>query len=216
MRQEGKTIPEIASTLNVAKSSVSLWVRDIRLTSEQKSVLESTKQQIERLNQASKQRHEEGMERRYISQQEGRERARQNDPLHEMGCMLYLGEGAKDPRAVVFVNSDPHMMIFFMRFLRESLKVNDLNLRLRLHCHTSDVQEHQRIKQYWLDLFNLKNDCFHKVNVLKASKTRANHLTNGVCTICVYDARLMMHIYGAIQEYIGIDKPEWFFEDSRR
>ncbi len=31
----------------------------------------------------------------------------------------------------------------------------------------------------------------------------------GVCTILVFRVRHIQHVFGAIQKYIGIDKPEW-------
>jgi hypothetical protein len=34
-------------------------------------------------------------------------------------------------------------------------------------------------------------------------------LPYGVCELSVGSAKYMQHIYGAIQEYAGIDRPEW-------
>jgi hypothetical protein len=43
----------------------------------------------------------------------------------------------------------------------------------------------------------------------RGSDTRRNILANGVCTVRVYSTELTQHIYGAIQEYGGFERPEW-------
>jgi hypothetical protein len=224
MRVQGQSVNEIAKALNVSKGSVSVWVRDIEITSDQRKILDENR----RANAIYLQRggpggkpfsevnHQKGIQRRILYQQAGREYAKRGERLHRMGCILYWAEGAKTRNSVIFVNSDPNMMILFMRFLRECLNVPDEWLKLRLHCHTSDITEHERMKKYWLDLLRLKNDCFNQVIFLPSSRIRYNQIVNGLCTICVYNTEVTMHIYGAIQEYIGIDKPEWLFEKGVR
>lgn len=44
LRQQGRSISEIASLLGAAKSSVSIWTKDIRLTTEQTAVLKAAPQ----------------------------------------------------------------------------------------------------------------------------------------------------------------------------
>ncbi|GAB4509726.1 MAG: hypothetical protein OHK0046_05270 [Anaerolineae bacterium] len=42
-----------------------------------------------------------------------------------------------------------------------------------------------------------------------SSKNKGRKLIYGVCSIQVHSTHEVMHILGAIQEYAGIDKPEW-------
>jgi hypothetical protein len=51
----------------------------------------------------------------------------------------------------------------------------------------------------------------HAINHLPTSSSgqAKNKLPYGVCTLRVYDTRLVQHIYGAIQEYAGFDEPSW-------
>ena len=43
-------------------------------------------------------------------QEEGRRRARQGDPLHQAGCMLYWAEGTKNRNTACVTNSDVHLI----------------------------------------------------------------------------------------------------------
>ncbi len=131
--------------------------------------------------------------------------------LHAIACMLYWAEGAKKRNIVYFVNSDPHMLNLFMRFLREETTVEDSAIRIHIHCHTHDPLEIERIERYWLDLLDLPNSCLRKTQIKKGSTTRKNRLEHGVCGIRVNSTELAQQIYGAIQEYGGFENPDWLF-----
>src|SRR5690606_19534161 len=125
--------------------------------------------------------------------------------------MLYWAEGAKARNGIYFANSDPHMMVLFIRFLREELDVLDADIKLLIHCHSHDPLEIARIEHYWLDLLQLPPAALSKTQIKKGSDTRKNIIKNGICSIRVYKTELTHHIYGAIQEYGGFDNPEWLF-----
>jgi len=56
-----------------------------------------------------------------------------------------------------------------------------------------------------------------QANYIKHHKKRLGYqqkgrkLRYGVCEISISSVQHMQHIYGAIQEYVGIDRPEWVY-----
>jgi hypothetical protein len=40
-------------------------------------------------------------------------------------------------------------------------------------------------------------------------KKRANRLPHGTCRVTICRTAIVQHIYGAIQEYAGFERPEW-------
>lgn len=42
-----------------------------------------------------------------------------------------------------------------------------------------------------------------------SQKKRRNKLPYGTCKVVVSRTAIVQHIYGAIQEYAGFDRPEW-------
>jgi len=211
MRQQGKSLNEIADELGVAKSTLRGWVRDIELTHDQIEALKERQYLYGAQNLGAKANRDKARKKRRYSQQIGRERAKNGSLLFALGCMLYWAEGAKKRNVLYFVNSDPNMMLLYMRFLREELDVEDASCALNIHCHTRDEVEIHRIEQYWLNLLRLPETCLRKTQIKKGSDTRKNILENGVCAVGVYDTELTHHIYGAIQEYGGFDNPDWLF-----
>lgn len=211
LRKEGHSITEIVERTGANKATVSNWVRDLPLTAEQRIALTKDNYRWANAYEGGQANRRKGLIARKTAQREGQERAQQGDALHEMGCILYWAEGAKRKSGIHLINTDPDMLIFFMRFLRESLNVPDEWVSLNIYCNTEDIQEHERIKRYWLQTLQLPLSSFRKVLIKLESKHQHSEQDNGICTIQVHRTHLVMHIFGAIQEYTEIDNPAWLF-----
>ena len=127
--------------------------------------------------------------------------------------MLYWAEGAKSRNTVKLVNSDPALIVFFARFLRESLGVRTEDIRVCLNVHLTNGMTIEEIESYWVELLELPRSCLrkHTLNAkpTSSSGSKPNKLPYGVCTLRVNSTQLVQHIYGAIQEYAGFDNPGW-------
>jgi transcriptional regulator with XRE-family HTH domain len=128
LRAQGHTLAEIADTLGVAKSSVSLWVRDVdfdprprvRARRRGPNALQVRKaEEIDRL------------------MREGRERIGRLSEAGFLaaGAALYAGDGAKRDGEVRFANSNPQLVSFFCRWLRHFFEIDEHRLRVRIYLH---------------------------------------------------------------------------------
>ena len=152
LREQGLNYDEIAGSLGVAKSSVSLWVRDMP--------------RPERLSyEECRKRAAEGAQRYWAAERPVRQARREAiraaaaaeiGPLTEReiliaGAIAYWCEGAKSKAhrrqdRVVFVNSDPALIRFFLRFL-DTVGISRGELTYRVHIHeTADVLG---AEQFW-------------------------------------------------------------------
>ncbi len=163
LRTQGLDYEEIAAALGVAKSSVSLWVRDLPRPA--------------RLSYAEcRKRSAEGARRYWAAERPIREARRlavreaaaaqigalTDRELLITGAIAYWCEGAKNKpgrRAdrVVFINSDPALIRFFLRFLDVAgTPRTDLGFRVYIH-ENADVEAAQR---YWLEVTGATIDQF--------------------------------------------------------
>ena len=75
------------------------------------------------------------------------------------------------------------------------------------------LERQHAIEQFWLDELELPRTCLRKsaVNIYSrySKRLRQNKLPYGTCRLIVCDVRIAQHLYGAIQEYGGFDRPEW-------
>jgi predicted transcriptional regulator len=211
LRAEGIPVIEIARQLGVSKDAVSDWTTDIELTHEQIELLRKNNPRSANQLIGAKANKEKALAKRKEWQEAGKAKAREGHLLHKMGCILYWGEGAKQRNNIHFANTDPEMMRLFIRFLRDELHVTDEKMTLYVQCYSHDLEEQKQIQQYWLDTLELTTSNLGTVYVKKANARGQNKYPNGVCTITVSSTELTMHIYGAIQEYYGFDRPEWLF-----
>jgi hypothetical protein len=155
LRDRDLDYEEIAAALGVAKSSVSLWVRDLPVP--------------ERLSYAEcRKRSAEGARRYWAAERPVREarRAAVRDAaaaqigaltdreLLIAGAIAYWCEGAKSKPhrrsdRVTFINSDPDLVRFFLCFL-DATGTARTDLRFRIYIHESaDVAAAQR---FWLEI----------------------------------------------------------------
>jgi len=148
MRRQGESIPAIAASLGAARSSVSEWVRDIEITEEQLAALRARQRRNSGQARGSAENQRRFRSKRESYQNEGRVRAREGDPLHLMGCMLYWAEGAKKRNSVYFVNSDPDMHRLFMRFLRREFDVQPSDCSIYIQTHAHDAEEIERVERH--------------------------------------------------------------------
>jgi hypothetical protein len=199
---------EIARIVGVSLSSVSLWVRDIDLDEVQQASMRS---------RAARRRGEASAAwaraQRRAAQETGRRQARRRDRLHLSGCMLFWAEGSRERNAVIFTNSDPAMVRYFARFLRECFAVPDEKIRITCNLFADHLEHQREIEEFWLDATGLPRSQLSKsiVNVYSkhSQKKRRNKLPYGTCRLVVCDTAIVQSVYGAIQEYAGFDRPAW-------
>jgi transposase-like protein len=213
LRREGHSVKEIARRVGVSQSSVSVWVRDIELTRAQHRRLQQAigphPHQL-RARAALSDRHRQ---RRRAAQMEGRRYARLGDPFHAAGCMLYWAEGGKTRNQVRISNSDPEVLRFFVRYLRTYFRVSDDTIRVTCNLFADHLDQQFEIEQFWLEQLDLPRSslCKSVVNVYSkySQKKRQNRLPYRTCRLVVSRTAIVQHIFGAIQEYGGFDRPEW-------
>jgi len=209
-REKGASVKELAALLGVSRSTVSVWVRDIELTEEQQAAL---RRRMGGRIDGARVNTVRGLQRRRSAQATGRRRAREQEPLHVAGCMLFWAEGSRARHTVEFVNSDPAMIAFFVGFLRRCYGVSDSKLRITCNLFADHEERQLEIESFWLDLLDLPRSCLRKSSVNRFSKyskkKRTNKLPYGTCRITVADTRLVQNLYGAIQEYGGFEREEW-------
>jgi hypothetical protein len=210
LRKQGWSIKKIASHVNVAKSSVSVWVRDIALTEEQKLGLEQNVRKGVLKSIQTKIKNCREIRNKY--QSEGKEHAKNLNPLHLAGCMLYWAEGGKDKNTVAFSNSDINMVRFFKRFMDGCYELAPEDYRIHCNFYT-DIHTQEDVEQYWLQQLDLPRSCLRKSTVNYHSRYSQNKKKAkseyGVCKLVVHKTKIVQHIFGAIQGYAAFEDKKW-------
>ena len=198
LRIRGLSYNEIVAQLGVAKSSVSLWVRDIPCP--------------ERFAYVHSERRQEGL-RRYNGARSARNAAQTETAAAEIGqltdrevliagAIAYWCEGSKSkPYArgdrVIFTNSDPRLILFFLRFL-DAAGISRSDLRFCMQIHESaDVAAAQR---FWIEVTGSKDEQFLRPTLKRHNpKTTRKNVGDGYHGCLRIEVRRGTRLYGRIE-----------------
>ena len=193
LRAAGMTLLDIATELGVAKSSVSLWVRDVEFTPGPRrrgqhrapNRLQLRKQaEIEELLVEGRRRIGQLSEREFLV----------------AGAALYAGEGTKGDGEVVFANSDPRMMGFFAAWLRRFFSIDESRLRMRVYLH--EGLDLDAAMEFWSSITGVELAQFRRGYQAKADTTiRRNKHEYGCAYLrytCSHTHRSIMGLVAAL------------------
>jgi transcriptional regulator with XRE-family HTH domain len=190
MRAESRTLEDIATTLGVSKSSVSLWVRDIPFEVRQRraAVRRPHPQHLAKLAEIA------------ACDRLGAERigTLTDEAFLAAGVALYAGEGAKG--SLVFANMSPAMIRFFCAWLRRFFDVDEKRLRVRVYLHDGlDLDESER---FWSEVTGIPRSQFRAPYRAKADPTmRLSKHEHGCAYVrysCSRTHREIMGLVGAL------------------
>ena len=212
LRKTGFSIREIAKELSVSTSSVSLWVREIVLTDKQLKRLENKQSiNLEKMRQSKKAYSDICRKKRVEWQIEGAKRI--EDIRFMAGCMLYWGEGSKTcPSMTIITNSDPDIITFFINFLNEQFGIKPSELKAFINCHLDHGLTYNEIREYWSELCKIPISNFYKPKLHEGvERTKGKHkkLKYGTMQIRLSNVAVTQMIFGGIQKFAQVDKPEW-------
>jgi len=194
LRKLGKSYSEIRRQINVSRSTLSLWLRDIELTPEQKAQLRG-RQKSRYEGAKANQRKRIEKTKKIIGESQKEAKLFLKNPLFPMGLMLYWAEGTKRDEQINFSNSDPRMIKFMMLWFRKICKVPEKKFRIKLYIHTLHCRKD--IEEYWSKLTNIPRNQFHKTQIKPTSlEYRKNRLYNGTCAIRISNKDLFRKIKG--------------------
>lgn len=168
LRSLGKSYSEILEEVGVAKSTLSIWLRDVGLA----------KKQQHRLSQKKIEAGLRGAERR--RQQRLAAISRINDEARKkignisqrelwwIGISLYWAEGSKEKdgrpgSGVKFSNSDPVMIKVFLKWLTELASVPKEGIKLEIYIHESCHNRISDVINYWSRVTGFGKESFTRI-----------------------------------------------------
>lgn len=202
LRAEGKSIKEIERLIGVRRSSVSVWVRDIELTREQKHRLIARNTSLDVLERRRKTRFANEYARRmpFVQQGIADVASRRNVDIFMLGIGLFWGEGSKTSRGVIELsNTDPRVIQMHVLFLRQVCKVDPKKIHghVGIHSHLSTEQA----EKYWSKISGIPLVQFYRTSIQKskAGKGRRDPLPHGTFSVGVNSTEMRLRLEGWMQ-----------------
>lgn len=195
LRKRGWSYPKIQKVINVSRSTLSLWLRDVKLTQQQIERLTDNSRSVLYREAKIRQKRRIKLTKQIIKGAKDEYRILGKNTLFIAGLMLYWAEGAKTLERVKFSNSDPAMISFMMRWFRDFCQIPERRFRIGLHIH--ELHCRKDIEKFWSKIVKVPLNQFHKTYVKPtALKHRKKPLYNGTCNISVSDRNLFRKMLG--------------------
>lgn len=204
MRKRGCSINEIYRELGVAKSSVSVWVRNVELSPDAQNRIQSRWTKGQHLAHTTLRL--QTYERLNIARKYGVsviEKFPKTKEAAQIICSLLYwceGEKSKDDRAFSFVNSDPALVKTFLHLLRFGFGIDERKLRACVHLHSYHDKEKQL--QFWSKMTNIPRVQFTKPYQKSSSSKRIREGYAGCISIRYYDVKIARQVQGIARTFL--------------
>lgn len=125
------------------------------------------------------------------------------------GIILYWTEGSNwsGERIVDFANSDPKLILIFLRFLRKICHIDENKLRAYLYCYSN--QNIGELIKFWSTITKIPKKQFTKPYVRKDFKLKkSDKMIHGLVHIRYNDKKLLLLIQQWMKEIVkelGVD-----------
>lgn len=216
LRRQGLSYREILEKIPVAKSSLSLWLKSVKLA-------ESQKQRLTDKKMASARRGAQKMKDiRIALTREIKDKARKEigklskRELWLIGVALYWAEGSKEKEArssqAVFSNSDSDMIQLYLRWLLEIIKLSEEKIYFVIYLHENNKYRIEEVKNYWQAKTKFPKENFKYIYFKKHKiKTKRKNIKNnyfGLLKVVVNESSILnRRIQGWIEgiyQYSGV------------
>lgn len=210
LRRDGRSVPEIATELGLAKSTAWLITKDIAWTPGPDGASRRAAAAREYWRKENARRADERT--RATSEAAARVGEISDRELLLIGAVAYWAEGTKSKpwnpeERLTFTNSDPDMIVLYLEWLR-LLGVDAERLRFRVHIHESaDVSD---AEQYWADLVGVPVETFGRPTLKRHNPATVRKNTGATYRGCLVvgvlesatDYRLMEGVWRGLSQAV--------------
>lgn len=207
MRKRGFSLGEISDKLNIAKSTASVWVKNVKLNNFSRKRIAYLKIQArQKASQVIRDKHNLLLYQIMIQAQKTLSILDIHNPnICKIICsLLYWGEGGKVDRSMSFVNSDPRMIFTFISLLRRAFDLDERKFRLLVHIH--EYHNDNEIKSYWSKITKIPLSQFNKSYLKPHTGKIVRENFKGTVRVNYYNVKIaheLKAIYNTLAESIG-------------
>ncbi len=182
LRKEGKTYSEILKEVSVAKSTLSEWFRDVKLSKPQ--IQKITLKKLQAAKRGGEAKHAQRLLRTQIIRDEALQdiKSISKRELWLIGIVLYWAEGTKEKdfrpgTSLTFNNSDPRMIKIYIMWLLKSCDVPKERIQCDIYIHQNSKNNVEEAKRHWSIVTGFQIEKFQKV-YFKTNKIKTTNRRN--------------------------------------
>ena len=175
LRKEGKSYADILRSVPVAKSTLSLWLRNVGLSKRQQQTLSARKLESAKRGAYKRKENRITQTKELVTKAKNDIHALSDYELLLVGAALYQAEGSKEKEGqpgigLLFSNSDPAMHRVVLAWYGRILHVPAGEITYELYVHQQAVERLEEIRAFWAAELNLPVNKLTRVYYKKDKK----------------------------------------------
>jgi hypothetical protein len=201
LRKQGKSYSQIRKELSVSKGSLSLWLKDLPLSTERiKQLRDFNEVRIEKYSRTMLAKREARLAEFY-NQEKVKHLPLSKRELFVAGLFLYWGEGMKNVKYPLgLYNTNPQLIKFGLLWYKNSLNIPIEKIKVHLHLY-SDMNIAQEMN-FWSKELKMPLKQFTKPQIKISQKSAIKYkgmFGHGTCGLLVYDVRQKERLMAALK-----------------
>ncbi|MEF8847088.1 MAG: hypothetical protein V5A57_01500 [Candidatus Paceibacterota bacterium] len=171
LRKRGLSYKEILEKVPVAKSTLSLWLRDVGLAEKQEQRL--TEKKLAAAGRGQKKIREQRERKTEEIKEEAKKEVGEINKreLWIAGIALYWAEGSKErihngrtnSAATKFANSDERMIKIYLKWLQEACGISKDRIKFRIYLHENAKDKKDIVQKHWAEVTGFPIEKLNKI-----------------------------------------------------
>jgi transcriptional regulator with XRE-family HTH domain len=203
LRSVGLSLSEIADKLNLSKSTISLWTKDIKISDAGlkriKNKRDSDREKGSEILKSYKRSRVDMAEKQASELIKGI--SLDNKTTLIALAALYQCEGEKG-RSISFTNSDPELVRAFVVMLKKSFQIDEKRLKINLQLH--DYHDEKHMIEFWSKSVGIPRSSFCKTYFKKSNHLYRKEGYNGCARITYHNAHISRVIQSFAKKFINL------------
>ena len=187
LRRQGYSYSDISKKLKVSKTSISNWVRNVRLTENEKNNLENSlkmKRQRSRMQASISIKAKKVFKERVAYDNAEKDFKKFiSDPFFTLGLGLYWQHGLKRGNYFQFTSSELNSIRIMIAWIEKYINFHKSKAKYRLFTHFS--QKEKENEDYWAQIIGVSRDLFLKTIYSRAISRKDDREYKGSIAVII-------------------------------
>jgi transcriptional regulator with XRE-family HTH domain len=198
LRKRGLSIRYIENKLGIPRSTLSGWLKDIKLSANQrKKLFHKWENGLIKARKKAVLVHNKGRNDRREKARQEVEKFVSNTDIDKsvqeiILAAFYLAEGGKTENSFALANSNPEILLGVITLLRRVFTIDESKFRCCLHLRGD--QDENMLKEFWSKTLNIPESKFTKTQFDKRTVKKTYDHYKGVCLVNYFDMALQRRI----------------------
>ncbi|MBI3888597.1 hypothetical protein HY311_02285 [Candidatus Nomurabacteria bacterium] len=184
LRKQGRTYSDILRAVPVAKSTLSIWLREVGMAKAQKQIFTEARRLASLRGGQARRKQRIEKQNKIYEEAKSSIKGLSNYEFFLVGVCLYWAEGTKEKEyrpgsRIAFSNMDPKIIVLFLKWLQNICKIPKNMIVFEIMVHESHRERVDEVRRFWSKITGFSVGSFSKLYFKKSKIKKTNRKNTG-------------------------------------